>query len=705
MAGLADLSDEELLALRGQGKQSNNVLRPPWATQKEPSSQSGDLSSLPDEQLLALRNRPNMAAFESKPPETTAGQAFGRGIGNAVTFNFYDELAGLMRSGGVDPNDPDIAHAVKGLAVGAYKKIKGGDQEADKLYNEQVANTRAETKQLESEHPWASLGGQATGAVLLPGLGAARGATMAGRMGAGALVGAGTGAAYGLGEGESPEERLSKAGTGAAVGGVVGGLAPPVAAGITAGVGRITSPIKNIIQGAIRPETEASRRVASAIRKDIDAGAGGLSAQEFHAAQQAGTPVANMDIGGEATRALARSAANTSPVGRAALEQTINDRFESQGPRISSWLQDTFHYPNASAQQAALEETARTVNNSLYTKAREAGSQGLWSPELERLAGSSAVNKAMKTAVENSKDEAIVKGYGAANPKITFTSDGQIQFNRGPTGVPTYPDLQYWDQVRRELSDAAHRAGYGTEESRRLGSFAKSLNAELDNLVPEYATARKTAAGFFGAQDALEAGKSFVGGGHRFKTDEVRTALASMSPTERQLFQDGYVSRLIEKMDAVGDRRTILNQIAQSPAAREELNLALGRQRATELEGRLRIEGIMDLARKAVQNQSTTVRQLAEMGLAGGAVGSYEGYQHGGAAGIGAAIMTGALLHGKNKVNENLARRVGEMLASSDPTVMRRGVQYITRSQRMMDALRSFDTRFAAIAGQQAGSQ
>ncbi|MCK1465776.1 hypothetical protein IVB34_47710 [Bradyrhizobium sp. 2] len=94
-----------------------------------------------------------------------------------------------------------------------------------------------------------------------------------------------------------------------------------------------------------------------------------------------------------------------------------------------------------------------------------------------------------------------------------------------------------------------------------------------------------------------------------------------MTPQERQLFQDGFVSRFVETLNQVGDRRNILNQIASSPAAREKLNVALGPQRAAELEAGLRVEGIMDLARNAVQGNSTTARQLAELGLAGGAYG------------------------------------------------------------------------------------
>ncbi len=634
---------------------------------------------------------------------STATEAFQRGLGKGVTFNFYDELAGIMRAGGVDPNDENIAHAIKGLAVGGYKKLTG-DPEAERLYNEQVATTRAQSDQLEKEHPYASLGGNVAGALALPGLGAAKGATLAGRMGYGAAVGAGTGALYGLGEGEgSLTERTPTALTGAAIGGAAGGLIPPVTEGLYQAGKQITSPIRNLITGAITPETVASRRVAGALSRDEAAGIGGLTPSELTAAQTSGMPATVMDMGGDTTRALARSAANTSPEGRAALNQVIDQRFESQAPRTKSWLESTFNYPNAAAQQQALEQAGRTANNAAYKAAYKAGESGIWSPELERLAGSDAVSKAMQTAVKSSRDEAVLKGQGAFNPKISFTPDGRIQFNRGPTGVPTYPDLQYWDQVRRELSDSARRAGYGTEESKRLGGFAKSLNTELDKQVPEYANARQSAASFFGAQDALEAGKNFVGGGQRYKIPEVQSALAKMSPSERKLFQDGYVSRFVEKIDNTKDRGNMLNQIAQHEPARKEMELALGHQKAAEFEARLRVEGIMDKARGAVQGQSTTARQLTELGLAGGLGGI--GLYHESPGEMGTAALAAVFLHGKNKVNAKLAKHVAQMLASSDPIVIQRGLKHVARSQKMTDALRAAGPRLAAVAGEQAGSR
>ena len=133
------------------------------------------------------------------------------------------------------------------------------------------------------------------------------------------------------------------------------------------------------------------------------------------------SPSPTMEMGGETTRALARSSANTSPEGRDVLNRTINARYEAQTDRLTDWLRSTFHYPDATAQQEALEKVGRTANRGAYAKAYQQGSAGLWSPELERLAGSDAVARAMQGAVKSAKDEAIVSGHGAMNPNITFT--------------------------------------------------------------------------------------------------------------------------------------------------------------------------------------------------------------------------------------------------------------------------------------------
>lgn len=480
----------------------------------------------------------------------------------------------------------------------------------------------------------------------------------------------------------------------AVIGGAVGAGAPLVGRAVSAAA----NPLINTVRGLMNPAGEAARRVGTAVNRDLVSGSGGLSPQEFVSARDAGMPVNLMDVGGETTRSLARSAANTSPEGRDVLNRSINNRFETQGDRTTNWLNSTFHFPDAAGQQAALETTARSANKANYTKAMQEGADGLWSPELERLAGSDAVSGAMQAAAKAAKDESIVSGYGAMNPKITFTQDGRIQFTKGPSGVPTYPDLQFWDLTRRELSDAAQRAGPGTSEARRLKSFATSLNGELDKMVPSYQAARSGAAQAFGAQDALEAGQKFVTS--KMANDEARLAIAKMSPTEKKLFQDGYASTLIQKIRETPDRRAITNRIGNSAAEQERLNMALGPDRAKQFRAMLHVEGIMDLARPAVQGNSTTARQLAELGLAGGA------YTAGSGGNVlnpdPTAIMSAALVYGaargRNVIDTRVARQVAQMLTSNDPVLLAQGMKLLTKTPRLFKSIQNTDAALASMA-------
>ena len=186
---------------------------------------------------------------------------------------------------------------------------------------------------------------------------------------------------------------------------------------------------------------------------------------------------------------------------------------------------------------------------------------------------------------------------------------------------------------------------------------------------------------------------------------DVRRALGHMTPLERQLFQDGFVSEFTANLGKIGDRRSVLNKIAESPAAREKLEIALGKDKAAELEAGLRVEGIMDLARNAVQGNSTTARQLAELGLAGGTYGLGTGgdlLNPNPSALVNAALVYGAA-KGKGKINENVSRKVAEMLTSSDPAKLLQGIRVVTRNQNLFNSLRSVDKGLARVGGEQSG--
>ncbi len=660
----------------------------------------------------ALDNLDSSIAKPSKPDEAKpktrdvgTGEAFGRGVASGVTANFYDELRGLHEAGGAHPDEPMSLGTV---LKGAFGRMTG-DQTASQKYDEATARERALNKQGEEQHPVANLAGNVAGALVLPVGGAAGGASLAARAGRGAVLGAAYGGAAGAGEGEGIGDRATRATTGAILGGAIGGAAPPIVEGVIQGGRALTAPVVSALRGAVNPEAEAGRRVVGAVSRDMQldpTARNRLTPQEFSANSQNGGPATLLDTGGETTRALARSAANTSTEGRTLLNETINSRFEGQAGRVTDWLRNTFHYPNAHAQSAALEQAARNVNRPNYERAMSDGAGGVWSPELQRIAGAPAIQEAARAASPGLANRGIAEGFQAprSNPLQVDRQTGRVSLRQTPNGNQIVPDLRFWDQVKRGLDSkisVAQRAGDNPKVSELTG-LRSSLVDELDQHVPSYQQARAGAAHFFGAQDALEAGQNFV---TSHGNDGAREALARMSPTERQLFQDGFVSRLVDRLNETGDRRNVLNKIADSPAARERLHIALGPQRAGELEAGLRAEGIMDTARQAIQGNSTTARQLVELGLAGGAAGT---------GGVGAynmdpkqmtyAAIAGALIGGKHHIDTRLANRVAEMLTSQDPAVLLRGARVVARDNRLMNGLRSIDRRLASVGGEHSPS-
>lgn len=647
---------------------------------------------------------PNRLVMDMAPKKPDRGvvDATARGVAQGFTANFGDEIRGLVEASGANPDDP--ASLTK-LISGALK-YWSGDTKAKESYDTAVARERELNKTAEEQHPVASIAGNVSGAVLLPIGAGASAATLPARMGRGAAVGAGMGGAAGVGEGQGVTDSLSRGAVGAAAGGALGAAAPAIIEGAVQGGRALAAPVINTIRGLRDPAGEAARRVAAGIQRDIQndpQAASRLTPQEFAGSVQSGGPATVMDMGGETTRALARSAANTSPEGRAQLNRSINDRFEGQADRVTGWLRNTFHFPDAAAQSQALEQTGRTVNRANYARAYREGDRDIMSPELDRLMGSPAVVDAMRRAATSGKDRAITQGLGAMRQGVTV-ENGVVTFTRGRNGAPTYPNLAFWDATKKELDDAASaaaRAGRNSEAG-VIGDLARTLRNELDQAVPSYQQARAGAAHFFGANDALEAGQNFVA--RNMPAADARRALAQMSPTERQLFQDGFVSRFTETINQTGDRRTVLNKIAESPAAREKLNVALGPQRAGQLEAGLRVEGIMDLARNAVQGNSTTARQLAELGIAGGVGFGANGFDTGSirpSALMSAALVYGAA-RGHGRINENVSRQVAELLTSNNPQALLRGIQMVARNNTLFSALRSADQGLARIGGDQA---
>lgn len=613
----------------------------------------------------------------------------------------------------------------QGILMGAGDEIKAGVRAGARrmfgdnpgksysdLYGQELADTRQSLGEFQQRHPVLSPVLETAGAIattpLIPGGAAMRGATIGSRIARGAAAGAGYGAISGAASSDGGvTDRLAGGATGAMTGGLVGAAAPAVVRGIQA-AGRgvrdyLAGPVARTARGIANRDAEASRRIGLAMKADAGIPQPRLTPADEAAAAISGGPVLNIDRGGETVRALARSAANTSPTGRAALETAVSDRFAGQGDRTIDTVRRIVGGATTADSRESLLRRAAAANRPAYAQAYREGDRPIWSPTMERLTSSPAVVDAMRAAAHRGKDKAVVQGYGGFNPGVTVDPSGIVTFRRGLTGQPTYPNLQYWDYVKQKLDDAANkarRAGAKGEAS-DLGGLAEQLRTELDTHVPSYSAARAGAARFFGAQDALTAGDQFVSS--RLANDEAAKALQKMSQPERQLFAEGFADALTRKVAETGNRRNVINSIfIQSKAAKERVNLALGPQKAKELEAFLHVEALMDKARTAFGN-STTARQLTELGLAGGA-GAYGTYT--GDWKTSGTIIAGVLLKkGMGRIDRAVAQRVGEMLASPDPAVVQRGLRQVVNNDRLMAALRYADIPTALGGAQIAGDQ
>lgn len=681
----------------------------------EPAHMAGGVPAFDDTQPVGSSGPPPFEATQPVESDQGGMAAFGRGAVQGATFNFGDELRGIDEAGGAKPDEPGTPlDSIRG----AYKYWTG-DPEAVQRYDAAVAREREADKAAQSQHPYLNMAGQIAGSLpsmaALPEVkiaGEATGALRAAsKIAEGAVTGGEYGAVAGAGDASGASGRITGAAEGAGAG-IIGG-------GVAGGIGGVASEALRPIAGALRafrdPEKEASTRLTKALQADQDliasGKAEGMSPQEWIAARSRGEPVTLADLGLSNTQALLRSSANTSPEGRAILEKAFNDRFAGQTDRVADEVRGLVAgraNANKTADQLVAEyDQARAP---AYKKAFREGDKEITSPAMERLMGSPTFESAMKSAVTSGKDRAITEGYGAFNPGVTV-ENGMIKFTKTkPNGVPQYPNLQYWDSVKKELDGVANVARRSGDMGKAevAGNLATTLRSELDKQVPSYGNARGVASQYFGESNALEAGRKLAG--KRVDPQQISDAMRKMKPDERDLFREGYASDWAGRVIGnIGDTRDITKAMFNSPNERARALAVFGQPGMDKMQSRMALETIMDGSRKAMGN-STTARQLIEAGLAGGITG-YEtgdwksGVLAAGAAGVGVPKLLGTTISAGaqkliGKVDGRTARLVAELLTSDDPAKLQQGLRMAQNNPSIKQGLMAMASKIG-VAGQQ----
>ncbi|RMI21369.1 hypothetical protein [Sinorhizobium meliloti] len=478
------------------------------------------------------------------------------------------------------------------------------------------------------------------------------------------------------------------------IGGGVGGAIPVVGAGIRSGLSAIGERIAPTVNAVLSPVQEAARRVGTAVKRDRIAG-DVLNSTDEAVARSTGVPLLNVDRGGETTRALARSVSNQAPEARQVLGKVADDRFATQGNRavdvirrVAGGSVDDIGY------QDAIRTAARRANKPAYDAAYKApAAQQMFSPRIQELMQSPSFRAAVDDAPRRSADRAAVEGFKEIGNPFTRNSQGAYVLKRSADGTLVTPNLQFWDQVQRNLRsdmDKAFASGDRTTGA-ELKALRDSLVEELDTAVPQFRNARQGAAAFFGADDAVEAGKKFAGTPRL--VPEARKAFEKFTPAEKAGFQTGYASELIDRVKASGDRTNVINSVFKSQASRESLELVFGPQKAKALEAYVRVEDIADRLRGSMGN-STTARQLVELGLGAGGGYALSGGDLTGAVIGGLAVKGGRAL--QNRAENQVMQAVAKMLTSSDPNVIANAVTQAEKSPAFMKALEKIGDVLAA---------
>jgi hypothetical protein len=482
------------------------------------------------------------------------------------------------------------------------------------------------------------------------------------------------------------------------ISGGIGAAVPIVGAGVNAALRGIGNKAGPAISAITNPSKEASRRVGVAVTRDAAGNPGGvLSAADEAVAQNANIPLVNADRGGEVTRALARSAANQSPEARAAIDKVASDRFGAQGQRATDFLKKV---TNGNVDDLALQENikiaAKAANKPAYDAAFKAPqAQAVFTPRIQQLMQSPSFRSAIDSVPARSADRGAVQGFKEIGNPFTKNSQGAYVLRRAADGTTVTPNLQFWNQVKINLDEQigiAKRAGNNTLASDLTG-LKKALVDDIDAVVPAYKTARQGAAGFFGAEDSIEAGRIFAKSPRSIP--EARKAYAKFTAPEREGFATGYASELIDRIKTVGDRTNVINSIFKNQSTRESLELALGPQRAKDIEAYVRVEDLADRLRGAMGN-STTARQLVELGIGAGGGFALTGGDWKGAL-SGALAFKGARYLGE-RADAKVMETVAKLLTSDNPANLRLAVAQAAKNPVYMQALEKLSNALGAPA-------
>lgn len=518
-------------------------------------------------------------------PKVGAVASAATGVGQGATFGFMDELAGL------------------GLAAGA--KIAGDKRPFSQLYDQGVAIPRAVQSAAADQHPYAYYGGQiAAGvapAVVSGGAGAAPAVARAG-LGARTAVGAAEGAAYGglFGAGTAEggiQDRAIGAGIGGSIGAVGGAVLP---AAVDAGSALFRGLVSNPIKGVLAPERFGRQKVAEALMRDKNPeNFVGRDAQASlndltRLRGETGKDLRLMDMGGENTRNLLRSAANMASTGAQRLNRTLDGptRQGAQWARIERDMARGLGSP---------DDYAASIDH--IVAARDQASKPLF-------------DRAFATPIKPSEQLVSVLMRPGMQDILRRTAAKMENEGADVSGAPPMAMLH---RAKMEIDKAISEVKTGQSNTanwdvRTLTKMKHDLLDAIDN--PAYRDALRVSAGDNALKSAAQDGfdEALV-----IPTEDLARKMRSFAnESERDMYRMGAARAIAGKSRRSNVTSDRTENVFSSPDMRLRLKAIFPDNRSLrEFQRDLVLEARMADTRKAVQGGPTTAKQLMNAQEAG----------------------------------------------------------------------------------------
>lgn len=538
-------------------------------------------------------------------------------------------------------------------------------------YDRALEAERAQNDQFRKDNLVSSTAAEIAGAVIAPGapLRAVKSGNVFARAAKSAGIAGVEGGVYGFGAGEGGfDERAESAVEAAKWAGMIG-------AGAT-GVGALGQILLDKVASRFRaPAAEAVARVRRAAK-----GTGASADDVVAKLDDLGPEGMLVDALGEPGRALARSASNANPAAREALEMASSARLAGQPDRMTEALLRAGDLDAPRTMDDLINgiraETGPAINKA-YEDARSLG-YDIDLKSFGDLFQSDIAMKALKDGHRLARERMIAEAARKG------TVDKHVLAN-GPS------NLAILDETKKVL-DGFSRSAPGakpTNEQAIAGMLAQNIRNRIDAYMPEYGGARDLARNAKIREEALELGAS---GAKPFVPADFGPRVSAADPTHKPDIAKAYVSGLI---DRINNRRTTpgaMDAIFGSRRQQDALGIALG-ENAKSVRTQLARERAFNQTDRALKGNSTTARQLLEMGAIPGA-GAGLGLFYGGDAqsgGIGALIGLAARRGGSaalkaisGKREAAVAPKIAELLTGHDlPKEVVEAIQKSPTMQRL----------------------